>query len=138
MESRSQQSVPSNRLMTLTVQCPTIQTHVYWCVSVPRLGREPEFVLSPPSVPHASVLRGVVICVHFVSALQTTEVFSVAVVLVCEPVVRSRTALGRVVRLDLLHRDTLLGRSVLDVLEQALERPNVVPFRLRESLTDVG
>jgi len=61
----------------------------------------------------------------------------VAVILVGEPAVRPRTALGRVARLNLLNRHTLLGRFVGYILEQATERPYVVPLRVRKSLSNV-
>jgi hypothetical protein len=65
-------------------------------------------------------------------------VFPVAVVVVREPTVHPRTALRRVVRLDLLYGDAALRRFVRDVLEQATERPDVVPLRVRKSLSNVS
>ena len=132
----SRQSVVSKRLVTLAVQRPTIHTHVYWCVSVPRLGRGTEFVFSLSSVPHANILCGVVIRVHLVPALLALEVVSVAVAVVRKPTVRPRTALGRMIRLNLLHGDVFFWCLVGDVLEQASKRPHVVPFRLRKSIAD--
>lgn len=90
-------------------------------------------------VPQPDILRTIVIRVHLVATLQTTEVFSVAVVLVREPTIRPRTALRRVrvVRVELLHRDTPLRRFVLDVLVEASERPKVVPLRVWKPLSNV-
>lgn len=71
------------------------------------------------SVPQSDVFRSVVVGIHFVAALCTTELFAVAIVLMCEPTVRPRTALGRVVRLDLFDRHTMNRGFVLDVFEES-------------------
>jgi hypothetical protein len=90
------------------------------------------------SVPHTDVLRSIVVRVHFVPALLALEVLSVAVVFVREPTIHSRTALTRIVRLNLLHEDTLLRRFVLNVLEQASKRSNMMPLRMGKPLSNVG
>ena len=124
----SRRSRPSNSLEPVAVQHPIIRTHVYWCVSVPRRGRGTESVPSLSSVPERDVLRAIIIRVHLVPALRTTEVFAVAVLLVGEPTVRPRAPLARVVRRDLHHRDAAFRRFVRNVLVQASERPEVVPL----------
>ncbi len=124
--------------MTLGVQHPTIYTHVYWCVSAPRRGRGTESGVSLSSIPQPDVFRRIVVRVNLVAALLAVEVFAVAVVAVCEPAVRPRTALGRVVRRNLLHRDAAFRGLVLDVLEQTTERSDVVPLRVREALANIG
>ena len=56
----------------------------------------------------------------------------------CEPAVRPRTALGRVLRLDLFHGHSAFRGFVGDVLVQASKRPDVVPRRLRKPFSNVG
>jgi len=127
----SRQSVASNRLVTPAVQRSTIYTHVYLCVSVPRLGRGTESVSafertgarcsSPRCNPRSLRTR-----------TSGTQSVLLAVVRVRKPTVCPRTTLGRVVRLDLFHGDTLFRGFVRDILKQASERPDVVPFSLRK------
>ena len=90
-----------------------------------------------PGVSHPDILRCVIIRVHFVAALLALELSAVAVAVVRKATVRPRTALGCVVRLDLLYGDSLFRRFVGDVFKQASERPDVVPLRVWKSLTDV-
>jgi len=84
------------------------------------------------SVPEPDVLRRVVIRVHFCTRTSGTQSVLLAVVRVRKPTVCPRTTLGRVVRLDLFHGDTLFRGFVRDILKQASERPDVVPFSLRK------
>jgi len=94
--------------------------------------------LSLPSVPHANILCGVVIRVHFIPTLLALELFALAVAVVRKATVRPRTALGCMVRLDLLHGDPLFRGFVGDVFRQASERPDVVPLRVRKPLSNVA
>ena len=124
--------------MTLAVQHPTIYTHVYWYVSAPRRGRRTESVVSLSNIPQPDVFRRIVVRVDLVAALLAVEVFAVAVAVVREPTIRPRTALGRMVRRDLLRRDAAFWSFVLDVLVETPKRPDVVPLCVREALADIG
>lgn len=78
----------------------------------------------------ASRCRDVVVRIHFVPTLLALEVFFMELGLMCEPAIHPRTALRGVIWADLLHGNTLFRGFLLDVLEQASERPDVVPLRL--------
>ena len=95
-------------------------------------------MLSLAGVPYPDILRGVVIRVHFVAALLAPELFTVTVVVVRKPTVRSRTALRRMVRPNLFDRDTTFWCLVFDVLIEPSKCPDMVPFRLWQPLTNVS
>lgn len=59
--------------------------------------------------------------VDLVTTLLSVEVLAVTVCFMREPTVCSRTALGRVVRSNLLRHDTALRRFVLSVLIRVLD-----------------
>ena len=108
------------------------------CVSAPRLGRGTEAVSLFPGVSHPDILRCIVVRVDLVAALLALKMFAVAVVVVNEPTIRSGTALGRMVRLNLFDGDATLRSFVLDMLEQPTKRPDMMPLRLWQPLSNIG
>jgi len=63
---------------------------------------------------------------------------AVAVAVVGKATARPRAALGCVVRLLLLHGDSLFSGFAGDMLKQASKRPYMVPIRLRKPLSNIA
>ena len=85
----SRQSTVGGWPIAVAVQRPTMYTHVYWCVCVPRRGRGTQSVLSLAHVPQADVFRAVVVSVDLISAVQTLELLTITIILVCDVISES-------------------------------------------------